>query len=45
MADKKSMAELLAKLKPMVDKECAETMDNDYHSMTNILKRYKEEAI
>jgi len=45
MADKKSMAELLAELKPMVDKECAETMDNDYNSMTNILKRMKKEAI
>ena len=45
MAEKKSMAELLAELKPQVDKECAETMDNDYNSMKNILKRMKKEAI
>ena len=45
MEKKKTMTELLAELKPIVDKECVETMDNDYNSMTNILKRMKKEAI
>ena len=45
MEKKKTMTELLAELKPQVEKELITTMDNDYNSMRNILKRYKEEAI
>ena len=37
MAEKKSMAELLAELKPIVEKELITTMDNDYNSMRNII--------
>ena len=44
MAVKKSMAELLAELKPIVSRELNDAMDNDYNSMRNILKRMKKES-
>ena len=44
MADKKSMAELLAELKPIVSRELNDAMDNDYNSMRNVLKRMKKES-
>ena len=39
---KESMAEILARMKPQVDKEMQETMERDPNSMRNILKRLKK---